>query len=121
MSQVNGGDAIEEDNDNDKDNNDISEDDDNINAEAPGEDGSLSPENIADHVSYINGCPIDITDDYDEDSIENNTMHGVDRGNSQDGGVPDWSLVDPVLTDSGNNSSQCLAEFMNLLSCNELD
>jgi hypothetical protein len=105
------------------DNDDIDEDESN-NYKAQ-EDSLLSTENIADHVSFINRCPINIIDDDDqhcEGSIGSKTIHEVvEDGNCQDGEVHDGTLVDPVLTDGANtNSSQRLAEFMNLLNCKEL-
>ena len=103
MGQV---DVGEDSGDEEEDINDIDDDDGNNNAL---EDSSLTPAHIADHVSFINECPIDISDDCDEDSlVVDDDMHGgVDSGNdSQDIGMPpDQSLVDPVTTDGVNDDS----------------
>ena len=74
---------------------------------------SLSPEIIAEHVSFINGCPSDVLiEDIDEDS--NSHDDGGDTVSNDAGG-------DTVSNDAGGNCSlQCLSEFMNLLNCTEL-
>jgi len=113
------GDVGDDSEDEDEESNDIDEDDGSNNAL---EDRSLSPANIADHVSFINECPIDLSDDCDEESLVDISMHGgVDSGNSQDTAeMPDRSLVDPVTTNGVNDATRCFTEFIDLLNCRDL-
>ena len=117
--------SVNNDSEHEDDNEDgVAEDNDESNNNKAPEDGSLSTKNIADHVSFINRCPINIDDDnHDEEHIDNNFMLEAEDGNCHDGAANDRTLVDQACsTDdcANSNSSQRLAEFMKLLNCKEL-